>query len=123
MLYLQKFISALLFTDVAEAVILFFLLWFVFKKREIGWPKIIIIGLFASFATLPYVWFVFPSLTAISYALYLTVAELFALIIEAVLYRYSLDLTWKVAFLLSFLCNLASLLFGLFISIQQIWIF
>ena len=123
MLYLQKFITALVSTDIIETIILFYLLWYFLKKRDNSSQKIIIIGLLASFATLPYVWFVFPSLIGVSYSLYLVVAELFAFIIEAILYRYALNLTWKVAFLASFLCNLASLLFGLFISIYKIWIF
>ena len=118
MSYLHKFITALTLTDVIETAALFLLVWFVLKKREIRWQKIIIIGLFASFATLPYVWFVFPFLIGYSYSLYIIVAELFAFVIEAVLYRFSLDLSWRTAILLSFLCNLASFLPGMFIPLH-----
>ena len=122
MSYLHNFLWALIFTDIVETIILFLLLWYVFKKREKGWLKIVFIGLFASFATLPYVWFVFPSLISLfSYSVYLTVAELFAFILEALLYRFSLDLDWKIAFLVSFICNFISCVLGLFLQLHGIW--
>ena len=110
--YVKDFILALIFTDVTETIVLFCLLWYVFKIRVDGWQKIIIAGLFASFMTLPYVWFVF-TMFFWQKNTYVIVSEMFAFIMEAIFYRFFLKLDWKMAFLASLLCNAVSFLLGL----------
>jgi len=123
MLYLHRFISAFVFTEIVEVVGLFLFFRYFFSRKEIRWKEIIFTGFFASFSTIPYVWFVFPFIINWSYSLYIIISELFALIIEAVLYHYFLKLDWKMAFLVSFLCNLASFLLGSVLQLYGIWIY
>ena len=123
MLYLHRFISAFVFTEIVEVVGLFLFFRYFFSRKEIRWMEIIFTGFFASFSTIPYVWFVFPFIINWSYSLYIIISELFALIIEAVLYHYFLKLDWKMAFLVSFLCNLASFLLGSVLQLYGIWIY
>ncbi len=62
-------------------------------------------------ATHPWVWFVLPALP-LPHAGYWTVAEAFAVLVEAVLYRLTLPLTWGRALLVSFAANAASVTVG-----------
>jgi hypothetical protein len=63
-------------------------------------------------ATHPWVWFVLPALP-FAHAVYWAIAETFAVLVEAALYRLTLPLGWRRAVLMSFLANLASVLVGL----------
>ena len=75
-------------------------------------------GIVCSFATLPYVWFIFPYLIE-NQTLYVITAELFAVVVETIIYyyvfKYTHKLSLKNSFVLSFLCNLASFLVGVLI--------
>lgn len=109
---IHRFISSLVFTDVVETIILFAFLWFVFKNRELGWRRIVAVGLFASFSTIPYVWFVFPYLLDWPRSTSLLLSEIFAFVVEAIIYRLFLKLDWKRALLVSLACNAASYYLG-----------
>jgi hypothetical protein len=121
MTYLYNFFSALIFTVIIETITLFLLFRYYFKDKENSRGKVIFSGFFASFATIPYVWFIFPILIARSYDLYLLTAESFAFMVEAVFYRQVLKISWARAFLASFICNLISCLLGIFLQSQGLW--
>lgn len=121
--YVHRFISSLVFTDVIETIILFALVWFVFKNREISWKRIVAVGLFASFSTIPYVWFVFPYLLDWSRNTSLLASEIFAFVVEAIIYRLFLNLDWKRAFLASLACNVASYFLGPFLRAYGLWFY
>jgi len=70
-------------------------------------------GISLSFATLPYVWFVFPMLA--SGTAYVVFAELFAFAAETIGCKLILRVDWKRAAALSFICNAGSFLLGLLV--------
>ena len=119
---IHRFLTSLGFTVIVETAILFLLLRFIFKKQQLQTPQIIAAGLFASFATLPYVWFVFPYVwhwpgSAVYWS------ESFAFIVEAIFYRLFLKLDWKVAFIVSLICNAGSFLLGPLLRSHGLWIY
>ncbi len=70
------------------------------------------IVLLGQMATHPWVWFVLPALP-FAHAVYWAIAETFAVLVEAVLYRLTLPLSWRRALLVSFVANAASVGVGL----------
>ena len=111
--YEQLFLFALLFTVAAETCALFLCARVLFKMKQEEAPDALLLfcGIALSCATLPYVWFIFPSFS--SGAAYVAGAEAFAFAAEAVGYRFILKVGWKRALALSFICNAASFLLGL----------
>ncbi len=65
------------------------------------------IVLLGQMTTHPWVWFVLPALP-FAHAIYWAVAETFAVLVEAALYRLTLPLSWRRAVLASFVANAAS---------------
>ncbi len=121
--YVHRFITALAFTNIIEIALLIGLIRFVLRNRGIEIWQIFFAGLYASFSTIPYVWFVFPGLTNWPYSIAIIFAEAFAFVVEAVFYRWILKLGWREAFLVSFVCNLASYSLGLLLRVYGLWIF
>ena len=113
--YEQLFLYALFFTVAVETAALFLCarLLFKMKRKEVPDALLLFSGIALSFATLPYVWFVFPMLA--SGIAYIAIAELFAFAAEAAGYRFLLHVGWKRAAALSFACNAASFLLGLLV--------
>jgi len=121
--YIHRFISSLTFTVAIETLAIFLLLWFVFKKRESGWKNIVLAGIFASFATIPYVWFVFPYITKWSYSTSLAYSEPFAFLIEALLYRIFLKIDIRIALVVSLVANGLSYFLGPILRNHGLWIY
>jgi hypothetical protein len=69
------------------------------------------IVLLGQMATHPWVWFVLPALP-FAHAVYWAIAETFAVLVEALLYRLTLPLAWRRALLMSLLANAASVAVG-----------
>lgn len=107
LLYVQQFLGALTFSVVVESVIVL-LLALLFKQDK----KIFLVAAFGTLATIPYVWFVFPTLFWYSASMALYFGEGFAFLFEAVLYKFLGKLSWKYALLFSFLSNCASYFLG-----------
>ena len=119
-IFVHRFLTSLFFTDVVETLVLILLLRVLFKNRtEIS--RLIFAGLYASFSTISYVWFVFPYLTNWPSSVAIGFAELFAFVTEAVLYRFVLRLDWKVAFFVSLVCNLVSYVVGPILRTYGLW--
>ncbi len=108
------FLAALLFTIAVETGMLFLVLRFLLKIKERKIPLMLIIfsGIFASFATLPYVWFVFPAFIR-DYFLYVAAGEISVVFIEAAIYFFILKISKRNAFFISLVCNTASFFLGL----------
>ncbi len=120
-IFVHRFLTSLFFTDIIETATLILLLRTLFKnKTELS--RLIFAGLYASFSTISYVWFVFPYLMYWPAAVAIGFAELFAFVVEAVFYRFMLRLDWKVAFFVSFVCNLVSYVLGPILRTHGIWI-
>jgi hypothetical protein len=111
--YEQLFASALLFTVALETAALFICARLLFRMgaREAPDALLLFCGWVLSFATLPYVWFIFPLMA--SGAGYVALSELFAFAAEAIGYKFILRVDWRRAAALSLLCNAASFLLGL----------
>lgn len=121
--FVHRFITSLVFTGVIETAILILLLRFVFRTHTLRLSQMVFVGLFASFATIPYVWFVFPYVITWPWSTAIMYSETFAFIIEAILYRVVLKVSWRTAFLVSLVCNLASYLLGPYLRAHGLWFY
>jgi hypothetical protein len=121
--FVHRFISSLVFTDVVETSILVFLLRVLPGNRAIETSRIIFAGLYASFSTISYVWFVFPYLTNWSPSTEIIFAEIFAFVVEAFFYKMVLRLNWKTAIFVSLVCNVASYFLGPILRAHGLWIY
>jgi len=116
LLYIHDFLIALTFTDVVELVMLFIMLRKVFgiSSQVIPNKLVLFTGLFASFSTITYVWFVFfPLIGRENVVLATIISESVVVTIEAIFYFFILRLSPKKAFLCSFVCNMTSFTGGL----------
>jgi len=113
--YEQMFLAALCFTAAVETAVLFLCARGLFKMKANEAPDALLLfcGIALSFATLPYVWFIFPMFAGGT--IYIAGAEIFAFAAEAIGYRFILKTGWKRAAALSFICNAASFALGLLI--------
>jgi hypothetical protein len=105
--YVYQFLQALLFSVVVESIVIV-LLCRIFKRDT----KIFLVAILGTLLTIPYVWFIFPTLFWYSSTLSLYLAEGFAFLFEAILYKVIGKLSWKHALLFSFLANCASYFLG-----------
>lgn len=121
--HVHNVITSLFFTIIIETSVLFLIVSYILKYQHLNKVKIIFIGILASATTLPYVAFVFPRLMDWPKSQWLIVAEIFAVIVEAILYRFLLKLDWKIAFGISLVCNIASYYLGYFLHSNGIWFY
>jgi hypothetical protein len=113
--YETAFLRALFWTVCSESAALGVALFFLrFKKRDfIASPlfsrrRILFAGFFASFATLPYLWFLFPRYVT-SYFFYAFGGEALVITLEALFFAAYFSLPPGIAFSISLWCNAASL--------------
>jgi len=122
--YGMEFLLALFKTVLIEVPLLFLIIRNFLKIPEKKLParNIIFFGFIASFATIPYLWFVlrdlvsFGLLTSEAKLIFVLSAEGFVTVVEAFIYRFSLNLSIKRSFAVSFACNASSFLIGLIIQ-------
>ncbi len=110
----SKFLISLLLTIFIELIVLFIMIRFFYKvqKSRISTKMLFFTGFICSFATLPYVWFIFPYLFE-NRIFYILVAELFAVLFESVIIYFLLKLNFAKSLAVSFFCNMISFLIGL----------
>lgn len=111
--FTYAFLRSLLFTVVVETATILVIARKVFKKSadNVSTGKLVTVGIYASLVTLPYVWYVFPSLLR-SFPIAIAVGEMFAVGVEAIFYAAFLPLNKKESFALSLLANIASYALG-----------
>jgi hypothetical protein len=111
-----RFLISLLITVVVETSVILCCIrfWFKITSSQLPLHRCLFAGFFASFATLPYLWFVLPAFVH-SYPLQVISGEIGVFVIEAVAYLFLLDLPLRKTVALSFLANLASVIVGLFV--------
>jgi len=114
MLYEYKFLISLSLTLAIEVPVLFLLARLLLKisSSKVSGALLLFAGLIASFSTLPYLWFIFPTLFNNIRSWYIVSAELFAFMTESIIYYFILRISLKKATLLSLFCNLTSFLLG-----------
>lgn len=121
--YVHNFLSSLFFTDVIETAILWVLIRYVVRNSRIATIDIIFAGLFASFATITYVWFVFPVIATWPKGNPTVWSEPFAFLVEALFYRMYLRLSWKNALAVSLICNIGSFIGGNALRMMGLWLY
>lgn len=114
MLYEIQFLKSLVATVAIEATALFLVtrFWFNIQRGVVSNASLLFTGILCSFATLPYLWFVLPRLLQ-PYLLLAVVGELLVFLAEATIYYFVLRIGVKRSLLVSFVCNLASVVGGL----------
>jgi hypothetical protein len=117
--YTYRFLFALVFTIFIETIILWIFIRkiFKFKDEKFSASNIIFAGIMASFSTISYVWYIFPILIYWSFKLSLILSEIFAILVEAVFYRFYFDVKFRYSLLISFVCNLFSWELGYLLEI------
>jgi hypothetical protein len=105
--YVYQFLDALLFSCFVESIVIL-VLCCVYKINK----RIVLLAGIGTLLTIPYVWFVFPTLFWYSSTLALYLAESFAFLVEVGVYVWLGKLSWKHAMIFSFLANSASYLLG-----------
>lgn len=117
MTYEVDFLIALATTITIEISVLFVMLRVVLRIPQsiVQNDRVIFSGIFASFATLPYLWFILPVLIQERIA-FIMIGEVTVTLFEAIFYCFVLNLSFKRAFSVSVICNLVSFISGLLIS-------
>ena len=105
--YVYHFLHALTFSIVVETCIVL-LLCFLFKKDK----RIALLAGLGTMFTIPYVWFVFPTIFWYSSTLGISLAEGFAFLFEVAIYKVFGKISWRYAFLFSLVANAGSYFLG-----------
>ena len=111
--YEMDFLSALALTVSIEAGVVYALLYY-FNREKISTKNVLLGGVLPSFATLPYLWFIFPILFMGNHTLYLLVGEFSVTLVEAFILYGVLQIAFKRALIFSMIANFCSYVFGIF---------
>ncbi|WP_321431222.1 hypothetical protein [uncultured Methanolobus sp.] len=114
MLYEYRFLLSLVLTIIIETSVLFLIVRIYFKIDDINNALLLFAGIFSSFSTLPYLWFLLPQFID-SYTILVVFGEISVFLVEAVTYYFLLKIGIQRALAISFTCNIASFLTGLMI--------
>lgn len=123
--YTHSFIVSLTFTVFVETLALIFLVrkFLKINKEEIDNARLLFSGFFASFSTIPYVWYVFPNIITWPRSVSLHYSEIFAFLMEALFYRIYLKTSAKNSLLISLVCNSISYSLGPLLRSVGIWFY
>ena len=113
--YELLFLKSLALTVFIETLVMIVFFQYIFRQKEIGISKLLITGFLASFATLPYLWFVFPNYID-QKIWYIFIGESFAIIVESIIIAAIFKIKYTKSFLCSFICNMISFSTGLMIN-------
>ncbi|HUI91622.1 MAG TPA: hypothetical protein VLX68_05165 [Chitinivibrionales bacterium] len=116
MSYELRFLLALAVTVVTETAVIFILIRALWKSgaSSLSNARILFAGIFASSATLPYLWFILPALVK-PYIVQVVTGEIGVVMVEAAFYYFTLNVSAKKAGILSLVANAASIVIGLVI--------
>jgi len=113
--YELDFLKSLLLTIMIESFVLIMIVKY-YLKKPIAWDRLLFLGIFPSFATLPYLWFILPIFFVNNFTAYIWAGEISVTLLETIILFFILRFTWKEAFLLSALANFASYTIGRFVT-------
>lgn len=105
--YAHQFLLALAFSITVEGLIILVLCLLFKKDKRIAW-----IAVLGTVCTIPYVWFVCPTIFWYSLTTSIAVGEGGAFIFEAILYKVLGKLNWRYALIFSLLANASSYVLG-----------
>lgn len=106
------FFKGLLATILIETIVLILFVRLLLKNKDISLIRLLGTGLFTSFATLPYLWFILPYFVSEQMA-YIISGESFAVIMETFILSLFLRTKIGTSFLISLTCNAISFSIGL----------
>ena len=106
--YVQQFLISLVFSIVVESVVVLALCVLLKKEKRIAW-----LAALGTVCTIPYVWFVFPTIFWYSASAALVVGEIGAFVFEAGIYKIFGKISWRDALIFSFIANAASYFLGI----------
>jgi hypothetical protein len=112
--YEISFLKSLGLTIFLETVVLWLLTRNSVREKTVSLFVVINTGFFASFATLPYLWFLLP-LVLQQRIWYAIVAESLAVVFESFIFYGFLKVNFYKCLLFSLICNMSSFLTGLLI--------
>ena len=113
--YELLFLKCLALTIIIETIVMIFYFRLIFKRNDTEISKLLITGFIASFATLPYLWFIFPVFIE-QKIWYMIIGESFAVLVEAIIIGAILRIKFIQSLLCSLTCNMISFLAGLIIT-------
>ncbi len=113
--YELLFLKSLLLTILIEIPVMFIYFRLFDKLSELKIYRVLITGFIASFATLPYLWFILPNYID-QKMMYIIIGESFAIIVETFIIEAILRTKFLKSFLCSLSCNAISFLLGLIIK-------
>jgi hypothetical protein len=114
--YELSFLKALFLTIFIETSVLFLLFKIVYRTSKINNWILLLTGILASMATLPYLWFIIP-LFVKTRLYYIVIGEVSVTAIESIIIWGILRTNYTKALIASVLCNTTSFLIGLFIHL------
>ena len=106
----SRFLACLIFSVAIEVPILVLYVRWQSRDGSPRWPRIAATGALATATSLPYLWFLVPTLVHTS--LFWWIGEGMVIAIEAAIIAFVLPLPARHALAASMLCNLSSLLIG-----------
>lgn len=109
------FLKSLALTIFIETIVLMMFFRLIVRNKEANLSRLMSTGFLASFATLPYLWFILPNFTD-QRIWYIIIGEFFAILAETVIIGTMLRLNFLKSLLCSFTCNMASFLTGLLLQ-------
>jgi len=112
--YELLFLKCLALTILIETSVLIIFFLLIIKQKDVKISRLLITGFIASFATLPYLWFIFPIYIE-QKIWYMLFAESFAVLVETIIIGTILRTTFTQSSLCSLTCNMISFLTGLVI--------
>ena len=112
--YELLFLKCLALTIVIETLVMILYFRLIVKLNDAGISRLLITGFFASFATLPYLWFVFPNFID-QQIWYMIISESFAVFVETIIIGVLLRTKFSASFFCSLTCNMVSFIIGLII--------
>jgi hypothetical protein len=121
--FIHRFISSFVFTATIETLAVFLIIWVLLRRRDIKAGIVVFTGVLASFATIPYVWFVFPYMVTWTRAESFWYSEPFVFLIEAVIYRVYLKTNMQTALGISFIANALSYFIGPILRNHGLWFY
>jgi hypothetical protein len=113
--YELLFLKSLILTISIETAVLILFFRFFLKSENIKLHRLISAGFIASFATLPYLWFILPSYID-NKDWYMISGESFAVLAESFIIMAILRTRYGISLLCSLVCNMISFLTGLLIN-------
>ncbi len=111
--YELSFLRSLVLSIFIETLLLLIIIKNFFKKLNIKTWIVILAGITATFATLPYLWFIIPLFIKTKIA-YIIISESLAILLESFILFGMLRIKYRIALIFATICNLISFLIGTF---------